>query len=147
VHCFLGIAHPQAAAVTTVKKSRLTFLRAQAFGVDDEIAFRQTIEAKIVREKTPVTLERFNSMNAQTRRELSGKNQVIANGSADVDEAGVRWQALNEINKDLLFIRLVDISFSIARSLAFEKMILENAHSILKGVNGAIHCPEATTHR
>jgi hypothetical protein len=107
--------------------------------VNCEIALREAVHAQVIGEKTPVTRERFDSMDRQARRKLSGQNQVVANGRAHVDEAAIRRKASNQVNKDFLFVRLVNISFPIACPLSFEELILENANSILEGVNGAIH--------
>src|SRR5262249_232949 len=54
-------------------------------------------------------------------------------------ETSVGRQASNQPNEDFLFIRFMDITLPITRTLFFQQLVFENANSVLEDMHGPLH--------
>ncbi len=83
--------------------------------------------------------ERLDPVNRKARCEFAGEDEVVADGRADIDIAALRRDPSNQIDKDVLFFRFVDIAFFVTGALAFPELVLIDAHAIVESVNRARH--------
>ena len=86
-----------------------------------------------------MSFQRLDTVNFEMRRQFARENQVISNRRADIDIATVRRNPPNQVDKDILFVRFVDVPLSIPRALAFPELVFKNPDAIIKSMNGARH--------
>jgi hypothetical protein len=107
--------------------------------VKREVSWLQLIERDILKKKSAVPLQRLHGVDGELRRKLLGQKNIVSNSRSDIYEASSGGNGPDYLDKNILFLGLVNISYLIPLPLACGELIVKYPDTIVKPVNFPCH--------